>query len=160
MLKLKVLIIFAVMLISIYFIIGFPRSRGELARNLRNNIRLGADLRGGSHLTLQIHLQDAFNAEAQEIAARLRSGGLGGTIAVEEATTLSEADRVAVHVTGAPVTERFPGWATKELSPSEYRLSLEPGEAVRLRQDVVNQTLRVIEKKTNELGFTDATQQT
>jgi preprotein translocase subunit SecD len=159
MLKLKVLSIFAVMLISIYFIIGFPRSRNELERNLRNNIRLGADLRGGSHLTLQIHLQDAFNAEAQELAARLRSGGLGGTIAVEEATSLSKADRVAIRVTGASVSERVPGWVTKEIGPSEYRLSLEPAEVVRLRQDVVSQTLRVIERKTNELGLTEATQQ-
>ena len=88
MLKLKILVIFVVTLISIYYIIGFPRSRSELQRNLRNNIRLGADLRGGSQLTLQIHLQDAFNAEAQETAARLRASGLGGTVAVEEAASV------------------------------------------------------------------------
>ena len=158
MLKLKILVILAVMLISIYFIIGIPRSRSEVERNLRSNIRLGADLRGGSQLTMQVHLQDAFNAEAQETATRLRAGGLGGTITVEEATSVSDANRVAIHITGASGVERVPGWAMKQVGPSEYRLSLEP-EVIRLRQEVLNQTLRVIEKKTNDLGLTEATHQ-
>ena len=49
-LKLKILSIFAVALASLYFIVGLPRSRNELLSNLRTNIRLGLDLRGGSHL--------------------------------------------------------------------------------------------------------------
>ena len=137
MLKLKILVIFAVMLISIYFIVNW-------------RIRLGADLRGGSQLTLQIHLQDAFNAEAQETAARLRAAGHDGTVAVENAT---------IRLTGASLNQRVPGWAEKKIGPSEYRLSMEPAEVVRLRQEVVSQTLRVIEKKTNELGLTEATEQ-
>lgn len=132
MLKLKILVIFAMTLVSIYFIINW-------------RIRLGADLRGGSQLTLQVHLQDAFNAEAQETAA-----GLDGTVAVEEAT---------IRVTGASQSRRVPGWAEKQIGPSEYRLSMAPAEVVRLRQEVVSQTLRVIEKKTNELGLTEATEQ-
>jgi preprotein translocase subunit SecD len=159
MLKLKILVILAVTLISIYFIIGIPRSGSEVERNLRSNIRLGADLRGGSQLTMQVHLQDAFNAEAQKTATRLRAGGLGGTITVEEATSLSDANRVAIHITGASGVERVPGWAMKQVGPSEYRLTLEPEEVVRLRQEVLNQTLRVIEKKTNDLGLTEATHQ-
>jgi preprotein translocase subunit SecD len=149
MLKLKILVIFAVMLISIYFIIGIPRSRSEVERNLRSNIRLGADLRGGSQLTMQVHLQDAFNAEAQETATRLRGDARGGTVTVEEAISVSDANRVAIHITGASGVERVPGWKMKQVGPSEYRLTLEPEEVVRLRQEVLNQTLRVIEKKTN-----------
>ena len=160
MLKLKILVILAVTLVSIYFIIGFPRSRSELQRNLRNNIRLGADLRGGSQLTLQIHLQDAFNAEAHETATRLKASGISGTVAAEEAATVAEANRVAIHVAGGSAAPgNIPGWAVKQVGPSEYRLSMEPGEVVRLRQEVVSQTLRVIEKKTNELGLSEATQQ-
>jgi preprotein translocase subunit SecD len=159
MLKLKILVIFAVMLISIYFIIGIPRSRSEVERNLRSNIRLGADLRGGSQLTMQVHLQDAFNAEAQETATRLRGDARGGTVTVEEAISVSDANRVAIHITGASGVERVPGWKMKQVGPSEYRLTLEPEEVVRLRQEVLNQTLRVIEKKTNDLGLTEATHQ-
>src|ERR1035438_4775897 len=156
MLKLKILVILAVMLISIYFIIGIPRSRSEVERNLRSNIRLGADLRGGSQLTLQVHLQDAFNGEAQEAAARLREQmrikGQSGTVEVAEARKVSEADRVAIQMTGDSGAVQLPGWVTKQTGRSEYRLSLEPVATVRLREDVLNQTLRVIERKTNEIG--------
>lgn len=162
-LKLRTLSILAVLLISIYFIIGFPRSRSELVSNLRNNIRLGADLRGGSRLTLEVHLQDAFNAEAHQAATRLqeqmRIAGLDGTVAVVEATKLSEASRVEIRITGAAAEQRLPGWTAKQVNPSEYRLQLEPAEAVRLRREVLSQTLRAIENKVNELGLTEATHQ-
>ena len=81
-LKVKILSILAVMLISIYFIAGFPRSRSELLANLRNNIRLGSDLRGGSHLTLQVHLQDAFNGERINLMNGLTAGPEPGKIGV------------------------------------------------------------------------------
>ena len=171
-LKLKILSILAVTLASIYCIIGFPRSRSELVSNLRTNIRLGSDLRGGSHLALQVHLQDAFNAEAQEAAARLKEvlkrAGIEGALDVLEAKTLAEADRVSIRVTASPadftklrglVPEQFPAWNTTEASVSEYRLSLKPAEAVRLRREVMSQTLRVIERKVNALGLSEATEQ-
>ena len=34
--------------------------------NWKQNIRLGLDLRGGSHLVLQVQVQDAFKAEADQ----------------------------------------------------------------------------------------------
>jgi preprotein translocase subunit SecD len=140
--------------------------------NLRNNIKLGPDLRGGSHLTLQIHLQDAFNTEARETAARLKeelkNTGFDGSIDVLEARNLAEAGRVAIRVAGAPglfskirevVAGRFPAWALAEVNASECRMSMKPGEAVRLRREVLSQTLRVIERKVNGLGVSEATEQ-
>jgi preprotein translocase subunit SecD len=39
---------------------------------LEQNIRLGLDLRGGSHMVLQIQVQDAFRSEADLVIERLR----------------------------------------------------------------------------------------
>lgn len=68
-----------VMLVSICAITGLPRSTNELRANLQNNIRLGLDLQGGSHLTLEVQVQDAFNAEgtscSNSIAGRASAGG-------------------------------------------------------------------------------------
>ena len=168
-LKVKILSIFAVLLISIYFIAGFPRSRSELLANVRHNIRLGADLRRGAHLTLHVNLKDAFNAEARETATRLKEElRIDGRMDIEEAKRLSEADRVAIRVAGTPalftklrgiVAERFSAWALAEVSPSEYRLSMKPSEAARLRSEVISQTLRMIERKVNGLGVSEATEQ-
>ncbi len=71
-LKIKAAFIVAVILICIYGIIGLPKSKEELVSNWNNNIKLGLDLRGGSHLVLQVQVQDAFIAEAQEIVERLK----------------------------------------------------------------------------------------
>ena len=71
-LRTKAAVIVAVILICIYGIIGIPKSKDELIANWNHNIKLGLDLRGGSHLVLQVQVQDAFIAEAQQIVERLK----------------------------------------------------------------------------------------
>jgi preprotein translocase subunit SecD len=172
-LKLKIVSIVIVMLVSIHAIVGIPRSTNELRANLRNNIRLGADLQGGSHLTLQVQVQDAFNTEAQAEATRLREelnkAALDVAVEVVEAKQISDAEQAAIRVSfgeSTPIakiraflSEQPARWVLSPASASEYRLTLNPAEAARLRQDVMNQTLHVIEKKINDLGLTEATAQ-
>ena len=57
-LKFRLLTIVAVILVCVYGIIGLPKSKAELIQNWKSNIRLGLDLSGGSHLIMEIHLQD------------------------------------------------------------------------------------------------------
>ncbi len=71
-LKFRLLTIVAVILVCVYGIIGMPKSKAELIQNWKSNIRLGLDLSGGSHLVLEIHLQDAFKGEADAVIARLK----------------------------------------------------------------------------------------
>src|SRR5271169_5730950 len=60
----RAIITLAVLLVVVYGIIGLPRSKDDLQANLKNNIHLGLDLKGGSHLVLQVQVQDAIKAEA------------------------------------------------------------------------------------------------
>jgi len=71
-LKFKGIVILLVSLACIYFIIGIPKSKDELIANFNQNVRLGLDLRGGSHLVVQIQVQDAFKAEADRTIERLK----------------------------------------------------------------------------------------
>ena len=75
-LKFRLLTIIAVILVCVYGIIGLPKSKAELIQNWKSNIRLGLDLSGGSHLVLEIHLQDAFKGEADSVIARLKDAGI------------------------------------------------------------------------------------
>src|SRR5580692_11873942 len=68
----KTIIIVATILLCIYGIIGIPKSKAELMSNLKENVRLGLDLRGGSHLILQVQVQDALKAEADQVIERLK----------------------------------------------------------------------------------------
>ncbi len=71
-LKIKGLIILAVILACLYSIVGLPKSKDELIANFEKNIKLGLDLRGGSHLVLQVQVQDAFKADADQSIDRLK----------------------------------------------------------------------------------------
>ncbi len=56
----KTVVIVATILLCIFGVIGFPKSKQQLLDNVRHNIRLGLDLKGGSHLVLQVQVQDAL----------------------------------------------------------------------------------------------------
>jgi len=68
----KTIIIAVTILLCIYGIIGLPKSKAELLKNVQDNVRLGLDLRGGSHLILQVQVQDAVKAEADQVMERLK----------------------------------------------------------------------------------------
>lgn len=59
-LKGKLVAIIAVLVIFIYGIFGIPS--GGLKQALTNRIHLGLDLQGGTHLVLQVHVQEAVNS--------------------------------------------------------------------------------------------------
>ncbi len=71
----KAVFIGVVVLVSIFGIIGLPTSGESLKANVRNSIRLGLDLRGGTHLVLQVRVNDAVNAEIDQTIERLKPSG-------------------------------------------------------------------------------------
>ncbi|MGA3044085.1 MAG: protein translocase subunit SecD, partial [Bryobacteraceae bacterium] len=68
----RTVVIVATILICVFGIIGFPKSGAGLVDNLKHNIRLGLDLKGGSHLVLQVHVQDAIKTEADGAIERMK----------------------------------------------------------------------------------------
>ena len=71
-LKVRLIVIVAVVGLCVYGIIGAPTSRQELTNNIKKHIRLGLDLSGGSQLVAQVHVQDAFKADADTLINRLK----------------------------------------------------------------------------------------
>jgi len=62
-LKWKALFILAVILFCIYFLFGypvFPTSVAQMKDNFSKQIKLGLDLQGGTHLILQVQVQEAI----------------------------------------------------------------------------------------------------
>src|SRR6202140_5825594 len=73
-LKWKALFIVAVILVCIYVLIGtpkFPTSPQDLKDNFTHQIRLGLDLQGGTHLILQVQVQEAIAQETDTTVDRL-----------------------------------------------------------------------------------------
>lgn len=169
-LRWKTLLIAAIVLACIYGIIGLPKSKSELTANLRKNIRLGLDLRGGSHLILQVQIQDALKAEAVQTIERLkeelRKAGIDyAAMDRNDPTTIEEADSIQINVRGVPVeksadfrrivSERFLTWVLTPVSSTDYRLNMRPTELLALKSDTVERSMRTIEQRINGLGLTE-----
>src|SRR5438105_9853576 len=162
-LKFKALFIAAVILVCIYGIIGIPKSKQELLDNWQHNIRLCLDLKGGSHLVLQVQLQDAFKAEADSVIQRMKdvlakANVPAGDINRNDPNSLTTADTIQINVAGVAATkagdfrtaiqENFGGvWNLTTVNSTDYRLNMKPTEALKLKQDALTQTINTIEKK-------------
>src|SRR5215467_15088274 len=73
-LKWKALFILAVVVFCIYFLFGypvFPTSVAQLKDNFSKQIKLGLDLQGGTHLILQVQVQEAIAQETDQMVDRL-----------------------------------------------------------------------------------------
>ncbi len=76
--KIRFGIIIAVILVCLYGMIGIPKSKDELLANWKKNIHLGLDLSGGTQLVMQVQLQDAFKASADNVIEAAEAGAAEG----------------------------------------------------------------------------------
>ena len=169
-LSIKALIIVATLLVCIYGITGIPKSKSDLAANLKKNIRLGLDLKGGSHLVLQVQIQDAFKVEADQLIDRLKedltkAGIEYAAMDRNDPSDLREADQIQINIKGVPtlkagnlrtlVGDRAPAWILTGVNATDYRLAMRPTEALKLRQDTVTQSIHTIGRRIDGLGLAE-----
>ncbi|MBM3775361.1 MAG: protein translocase subunit SecD, partial [Acidobacteria bacterium] len=159
-----------IVLLCLYGVVGLPASWSRVAANARDNIRLGLDLRGGSHLVLQVQVQDAVKAEADQLIERLREelrkAGIDyAALDRNDPQKIEEADSVEVTVKGVPaqktsqfrslVAERFSTWNLSPVNATDYRLTLKQGELLALKRDTVQRAIQTISNRINGLGLTE-----
>jgi preprotein translocase subunit SecD len=169
-LSIKALIIVATLLVCIYGITGIPKSKNDLAANLKKNIRLGLDLKGGSHLVLQVQIQDAFKVEADQLIDRLKedlakAGIEYAAMDRNDPSDLREADQIQINIKGVPTlkagnlrtlaSDRAPAWILTGVNATDYRLAMRPTEALKLRQDTVTQSIHTIGRRIDGLGLAE-----
>src|SRR6201982_1866963 len=70
----KIGLIVAALLLFVYGIFGVPSgaSGSALLSSLQNRIHLGLDLKGGTHLILQVQVNDAVNIDSDNAIERLK----------------------------------------------------------------------------------------
>jgi len=147
----KTIIIAATILLCIYGIIDIPKSKAELIKNVQQNVRLGLDLKGGSHLILQVQVQDALKAEADQLMERLKEelNKARHRLRILSIATTPCASRTPIRFRSISkgvsaqktsafrslVTERFPNWILTPVNATDYRLNLRPSELLALKRD-------------------------
>ncbi len=170
----KTVAIIAIILVCLYGIIGLPKSKAELIANWNQNIKLGLDLKGGSHLVLQVQVQDAFKAEADRVIESLKeqlkkSNVDYASIDRNDPQRIEDAETVQITIKGVSnngltafreaITANFPDWTLNSIGANDYKLNIKPTSALVLRRDTIDRTKNTIENRVNGMGLSEATVQ-
>jgi preprotein translocase subunit SecD len=173
--KIRIGIIIAVILVCLYGVIGIPKSKDELLANWKKNIHLGLDLSGGTQLVMQVQLQDAFKASAdnviQGLTQELQKDGItpAGDITRNDPNSIEDSHKIEIDVKGIPsgkssqfrsiVNDQFPQWVATALNSTDYKLTMKASDANKLDADTISQTTATIERKINALGLAESSVQ-
>ena len=171
-LRWKWLAITVVLAGCVFGIAGLPRSMGELSANWDKRVRLGLDLKGGSHIVLQVQVQDAFKAEADAAIEALRGPFRKENVAYNsmdrnDPDSIETAESIQINIKGVPVSQANEfrrvandllggQWLLASENKTDYRLTLRKEAAAKLRQDTLTQSIRIMERKANGLGVAEA----
>jgi preprotein translocase subunit SecD len=152
--------------------VGFPRNVDQLKANIQRNIHLGLDLKGGSHLVLQVQVQDAAKAQADQAIDALRDDTRTRNIIVagferSDPATLEQTDSIQISIHGVDaaktqdfrnlVAEKYPEWNLTPVNATDYIMKMKPTALIELKRNTVQQAVDTIEKRVNALGLTEPT---
>ena len=169
-LKWKIFFIAGVILLCLYGLVGlpqFPISLAAVKNNFAQRIKLGLDLRGGTHMVLQVQVQEAVGLYCDQTIDRLSQQVHEKNIAVGEIRRIDDTHILARNV--APeqaaafrdlVRDQFGvDW---DLAPaagetSGYLLTMKPSVVARIKETTMDQSLETIRRRIDQLGLTEPT---
>jgi len=169
-LKWKGLFILAVILLCIYGLIGlpnFPTSVARIKDNFGKQIKLGLDLQGGTHLVLQVQVQEAIAQETDQTVDRLIKQMRDRNIRYDEIRRVDDTHILVRNVDSAQastfrdfVQQQF--GAEWESAPAAgetagYSLTLKPSAIATIQSATMSQSVETIARRVNELGLTEPT---
>ncbi|MFZ0412107.1 MAG: protein translocase subunit SecD [Candidatus Acidiferrales bacterium] len=168
-LRWKFIFILIVILVCIYGIIGlpnFPRSFAQVRDNLAQQIHLGLDLKGGSHLVLQVQVDEAIGVRCDQAVDELtkdlhdKNVGFGEISRVDNTHILVRNVDIATSSAFRDlVSSQFPEWTLSAAAGEQngYLLTMQPTVIADLRKQTMDQSLETISRRINAMGLTEPT---
>jgi len=166
----KLVFIVAVMLFFLFGIFGIPRSlSGDgLLTALSDHIHLGLDLKGGTHLILQVQVNDAVNVDAQNaievLKDQFRSHKIQYTDIIQP-DPQNNPDHIVLK--GIPpearsdlrsiVQDRLPEYDIASGADNNWTLSMKPSNLTDLKNRAVTQAISTIRNRIDVLGVSEPT---
>ena len=141
---------------------GLPKNATQLESNLAHRIRLGLDLRGGTHMVLQVHVDDAVKITADQAMAQLRDGMTSRSISY---TSIDRKGMSSIIIKGLPanklgdlqslVSQQFSKWNLSPVpgQPNTQILSLKVSEINMIRNQALNESRSTIRRRIDALGL-------
>jgi len=169
-LKWKALFILVVILLCVYGLIGlptFPTSVAQVKDNFSKQIKLGLDLQGGTHLVLQVQVQEAIAQETDQMVDRLTKQLRDKNIRYDEIRRVDDTHILVRNVDSAQasafrdlVQQQYGSlWESAPAAgeTSVYLLTLRPSAVAQIQENTMSQSLETIDRRINALGLTEPT---
>jgi preprotein translocase subunit SecD len=166
----KLIAIVAVLLVFVFGIFGIPQSfSGQgLLTAMTNRIHLGLDLRGGTHLILQVQVNDAINIDSDNAIEVLKEQLNKRKVAfsdISKPDPQNNPDRVVLK--GVPpdgrkdlldiVSERLPEYNLSSGADNTFALVMKPQTLSDLKNKAVTQAIETIRNRIDSLGVSEPT---
>jgi len=164
----KLALIIAILLFFLYGIFGIPSSwsRQGLLASLQQRIHLGLDLKGGTHLILQVQVNDAVKVEAdnaiERLKAELRARKINYT-EISQPDPANNPDKIVIKAVPPEVSadlrsivsERLPEYNLASGVENTWTVSMKPQALAELKQRAVSQAIETIRNRIDQLGVSE-----
>jgi preprotein translocase subunit SecD len=166
-LRWRVVLVAAVLLLCVYGLIGIPTlptSLAQVRENFAQRIRLGLDLQGGTHLILQVQVNEAVSLQTDQTQNQLTTQLRDRGIRYDEIVKLNDTQLMIRNL--APestagfrdlVTTTFLDWdiAAAPGESSGYVLTLRASAIATVRERTLVQSEETIRRRIDALGLTE-----
>jgi preprotein translocase subunit SecD len=161
--------IIAILLIFVYGIFGIPKglSGDALKQAILKNIHLGLDLTGGTHLILQVMVNDAISAESDRAVELLKDELQKAKVTYTEISKPDPANHPEeVVVKGVPldsgsqlrsiVTDQLKDYDPPSAGPgNSWVITMKPSAVSELKTRTVEQSIEAIRTRVDALGVSE-----
>src|SRR2546427_1611326 len=164
----KLGLVFATLLFFLFGIFGIPKgfSGRSLLTSLQDRIHLGLDLKGGTHLILQVQVNDAVNGDSDRAVDRLKEALRTRKINYTEITKpdpVNTPDQIVLK--GVPpesssdlrniVSDRLPEYDMRSGAENTWILTMKPQYMADLKNRAVTQAIETIRNRIDQLGVSE-----
>ena len=164
----KLVAIVGILLVFLAGIFGIPKEwsgKGILA-SIADRIHLGLDLRGGTHLILQVQVNDAVNVDSDNAIARLKEDMRTRKINYAE---IAKPDPInhpeTIVVKGIPpdqtsdfksiVSDRLPEYGATSGAENSWTVAMKAQSLSDLKNRAVSQAIETIRNRIDQLGVSE-----
>jgi preprotein translocase subunit SecD len=136
-----------------------------VAAALQKSIHLGLDLKGGTHLILQVKVNDAVNAEASRAIERLKEQMRAKNINYADISQSDPSNPDHIVLKGVPpeasadlrgiVGDQLPDYELTSLPDNNWSLAMKPSALAELKNRAVQQAIETIRNRIDQLGVSE-----
>ncbi len=158
----RLLLILATLLVFVFGILGIPRgvTPAALKNALLERIHLGLDLRGGTHLILQVMVDEAISATSDTDLVRMQSdlasAGIPATGSKQSPTLMQFAGVPAAKMSDArSALTRYGNQYEFADANGVLTASMKPSTVAELKTNTLQQAVDVIRQRVDTLGVSE-----